>query len=228
MKLHLLRKEQLESDVVSFVFDAPAEFRWKPGQFAKYTLPHDNPDDRGIERWFTVAAAPNEGHPRITTRISEKRSSFKSALMNLEPGDEIEADVPEGDFVMDDLAREYVFLAGGIGFTPFHAILTELDQEGKMPKLTILYGARNDHPTFHDELEQLAAKYPQLQVHYIVDPQHIDEEVVRRYVSDPKTPMFYVSGPEPMVEAFDTMLKGMGVPEDHLHEDFFPGYENKN
>lgn len=225
MKLRLLRKEPIDEGVVSFVWDPPAEFKWKPGQYAQYTLPHQNPDDRGTERWFTVAAPPFEGKPRITTRITpDKGSSFKKALLALEPGDSIEADAPEGDFVLNDREAEYVFLAGGIGFTPFHAILTQLDHEGSMPKITILYGARAADPTFHAEIDELAAKYPPLQVRYIIEPQRIDADVVKKYVSDIEKPQFYVSGPEPMVDAFDDMLQGMGVPKDHIKNDHFPNY----
>jgi len=225
MKLVLERKEPMDGGVVSFVFDAPAEFKWKPGQFSRYTLPHNNPDDRGTQRWFTVAAPPYEGKPRITTRISsEKGSSFKRALVSLEPGDTIEAEAPEGDFVLDDLRKEYVLIAGGIGFTPFHSILMELDHQGELPKITVLYGARDNEPTFHEELDILTRKYPQLQVHYVVEPQRINEAIIKQYVSDLETPDFYLSGPEPMVDAFDEMLLKMGVPKDHLHQDHFPGY----
>jgi len=225
MKLRLLRKEPMDGGIVSFVWESPAEFSWQPGQYAKYTLLHENPDDRGTERWFTIAAPPFEGKPRITTRIAaEKGSSFKKALLALEPGDTIEADAPEGDFVLNDLGAEYVFLAGGIGFTPFHAILTQLDRDGRVPKITILYGARDDHPTYREELDKLAAKHPDLKVHYIVEPQRINAAIIKKYVSDLKAPYFYVSGPEPMVDAFDDILQGMGVPEDHIKNDHFPNY----
>lgn len=225
MKLVLAQKEPIGGGVVSFVFDAPEGFTWKPGQYSHYTLPHSNPDDRDIRRWFTIAAPPYEGKPRITTRISrEKGSSFKRALMDLKPGETIEAEAPEGDFVLDDLRKEYVLIAGGIGFTPFHSILMELAHQGELPKVTVLYGARDNEPTFHEELGVLAKKHPQLQVHYVIEPQRINEAIIKQYVRDIETPSFYISGPEPMVDAFDEMLLKMGVSKDNLHKDHFPGY----
>jgi ferredoxin-NADP reductase len=207
------------------VFKASAGFKWQPGQFAKYTLPHNNADARGTERWFTIAAPPYEGSPRITTRIDkENGSSFKRALLALEPGATIEADAPDGEFVISDQNREYVFIAGGIGFTPFHAMLAELGHAGTMPKITILYGARDNQPTYHEELAFLQDTYPQLRIHYVIEPQRIDEALIRQHVGDLKAPVFYISGPEPMVEAFEGMLLGMGVPEANLHMDHFPGY----
>jgi ferredoxin-NADP reductase len=225
MKLTLLKKEPVTDDVISFVWEAPADFTWLPGQYMHVTLPHDNPDNRGIERWFTIAAPPFEGKPRTTTRIvSEHPSSFKQALSRMEPGDSIEVDAPEGDFVLGDQHAQYVFIAGGIGFTPFHAILSELDHQGVMPEIKVLYGARSKVTAYHDELAAMTAKYPQLSVEYIVEPARINEEVIRQFVTDLKTPYFYISGPEPMVQAFDKMLQEMGVPKDNLRNDEFPGY----
>ena len=227
MKLTLVAKEKFEGDVTSFVFNAPADFAWKPGQYMHVTLPHDNPDDRGSERWFTIAAPPHEGRPRITTRLVDgRRSSFKQTLATLEAGDTLEVDVPEGDFILGDEAAEYVFIAGGIGFTPFHAILTELDHRGTMPRITVIYGARTIEPVFHRELAELTEKYPQLTVHYVVEPARIDEQVIRDQVPNLAVPFFYISGPEPMVDAFDEMLGQMGAAEDHRRTDHFPGYIN--
>ncbi len=225
MKLKLVAKEKLAGDVVSFMFDAPAGFRWKAGQYMHVVLPHDHADSRGEERWFTIAAAPFEGRPRITTRIiGEGESSFKKALAALEPGSRLEVKTPEGDFTLEDPDAEYVFIAGGIGFTPFHAILTELAHQGSMPKITVLYGARSKKPVYYDELQGLQERYSQLQVHYIIEPERISEAVIRRYVPMLTDPYFYVSGPEPMVEAFDDMLREMGTPEAHIKQDYFPGY----
>jgi ferredoxin-NADP reductase len=46
-------------------------------------------------------------------------------------------------------------------------------------------------------------------------------------VPDISTPIFYVSGPEPMVNGISDKLKGMGVPENHIKGDWFPGYEQQ-
>jgi ferredoxin-NADP reductase len=216
----------MEDGVVSFVFKAPAEFTWQPGQYVKYTLVHDDVDERGTVRWFTIASAPYENNPRITTRIEvNKGSSFKRALMALKPGDAIEADTPEGDFILGSVEDEYVFIAGGIGFTPFHAILSQLDHQGSLPKITVLYGARDDTPTYHEQLAKLQDVYSQLELNYIVEPQRIDKAIIQRHVNDLSKPLIYVSGPEPMVEAFDEMLKKMGVLESNLRMDYFPGYD---
>src|SRR6185437_11630262 len=100
MKFKFVRSQPVVSDVRSFIFEPEEPVKWQPGQYFHYTLPHDNQDDRGNERWFTCSAAPSEGHVMISTRISDKSSSFKKVLDKLQPGDEIEVDGPEGDFTI--------------------------------------------------------------------------------------------------------------------------------
>lgn len=225
MKLRLSAKRELLPGVVTFEFESPEGLKWQAGQYMQYTLPHPDEDDRGTQRWFTIAAPPFSGRPTITTRIAgEKGSSFKKALDALPVGAEVEAGDPEGDFVVTDLEAEYVFIAGGMGFTPFHAILAELDHSGTMPRITVLYGAREDRPLYQEELDGFAGKYPQLKIEYVHEPQRVDEEVIRAHVPDLAAPHFYVSGPEPMVEAFDDLLPQLGVPKEHIHGDYFPGY----
>lgn len=225
MKLKLNRIEHLDGDIQSFVFEAQEGLSWKAGQYIKYTLPHENPDDRGIDRWFTVASAPSEREPRITTHIpADNPSSFKKALISLALGDEIEAGAPEGDFTLESMSNKYVFIAGGIGATPFHAILSELDRGVGMPDITFLYGARTNQPTYSTELAELDAKYPNLKLKYIVEPQRVNPAIIQENVADIHTAYFYVSGPEPMVEAFDKMLKDMRIDESKIKKDYFPGY----
>jgi len=50
-----------------------------------------DPDDRGLERFFSIASAPHEEHVMLTTRFASKSSSFKKALKNLRRGDSVEA-----------------------------------------------------------------------------------------------------------------------------------------
>jgi ferredoxin-NADP reductase len=46
----------------------------------------------------------------------------------------IEAYDLEGDFVVDDSEKTFVFIAGGIGITPFRNILLDLDDNKKPAK----------------------------------------------------------------------------------------------
>ncbi|QEY58240.1 FAD-dependent oxidoreductase [Pseudomonas sp. C27(2019)] len=225
MKLTLIGRKVEAPRVESFVFNPAEPVEWKAGQFIQCVLEHEPMDSRGEERWFTIASAPSEKKLMITTRFAnENGSSFKTALHALQIGETIEMSDLDGEFVIEDQTQSYVFIAGGIGITPFYSILKEADHAGVKLNATLLYGNRDDGIAFQQELQGFAENNPNLIIHHIIAPQRIDERLIRKVVADIQKPLFYVSGPEPMVESLGEVLKGMGVADDHLKQDFFPGY----
>jgi ferredoxin-NADP reductase len=225
MKLKLIEKKQETSEVTSFIFEPSESITWQPGQYLHYVLHHRPTDDRGSDRWFTNSAAPFENHVRITTRqATEKSSTFKQKLFALNEGKNIEVSVVEGDFTLDDPEKEHVFIAGGIGVTPFRSILKQLDHDKKPINVTLLYANRDQNIVFKEELETIAANNPNFTIHYIFSPEHVDEQKIREYIHDLTKPIFYISGPEPMVDTLIETLKKMDIAEDHIKGDWFPGY----
>lgn len=225
MKLKLIDKFNVTSYVITFVWQPESPLTWQAGQYLHYTLPHDSPDDRGIKRWFTIAAPPYEEHPRITTRMAaENGSTFKATLRALEIGDTIEATGPEGDFTVESTDRPIVYIAGGIGVTPYRAILLQLDHDGASIQGRLLYANRNDEYVFREELDAIAAKHEGFEVSYFTDPQHIELEDIQKAASELTSPLYYISGPKPMVEAYKDKLVMAGIPEADIKLDDFPGY----
>jgi ferredoxin-NADP reductase len=225
MKLKLARRNVESADVESFIFKPAEPLVWKAGQYLHYVLNHGKTDDRGSDRWFTIASAPYERHVMITTRFAAERgSTFKKALKALKPGDSIEVSDLDGDFLLGDLRKEYVFLAGGIGITPFRAMLKQAAHVGKPLRATLIYANRKEVAAYKKELDAMARRNPNLKIHYLVHPQCIDQETIKELVPDLKTPLFYVSGPEPMVENVGKMLEEMGIPKKRIKQDWFPGY----
>lgn len=225
MKLDLVERRTEVPGVETFVFEPREPLSWKPGQYLHYVLHHEPTDNRGSDRWFTVASAPFEKRVQITTRFADDTSSsFKKKLFSLVPGKSIEMSVAEGDFVIEDPALEYVFIAGGIGITPFHSMLKQADHDGVRLNVTLLYGNRDENIVFKGELEGFAKNNPNLRINYLLNPQKIDEASIKENVSDLAKPLFYVSGPAPMVFALQETLKQMGVEESRIKLDDFPGY----
>jgi ferredoxin-NADP reductase len=226
MKLKFIGSNSVKSNVISFVFQPEEQLTWQPGQFMHYVLPHPDADDRGIERWFTNSAAPSEGKVMISTRIdNEHGSSFKRALLALQPGDSVEADGPEGDFTVEDESRNYIFVAGGVGITPFRSMLVEANNQGKKLNITLLYANRDENIPFKEELDQFAAVNENLKIEYIVGPQHLDAATIKQYSDNLDNAFIYLSGPEPMVKGFAADLEQLGVNKENIKLDDFPGYE---
>lgn len=225
MKLKLDHKQNETNDVVSFFFTPEEPLEYKAGQYLVYEFPHSNPDDRGIERFFTNSAAPHEGQVRITTRFAgDTGSTFKAKLFQLQPGAEIEAKRVGGSFTVEDPTQDYVFIAGGIGITPFRSILVDLDHHQQPINVNLLYSNRDDDFVFKSEFDELAARNSNLKIQYFMDPQPIDEAAIRNAVPDITKSIFMISGPEPMVKHFNDLLVQMGVPPEHIKRDSFPGY----
>ena len=129
MKIELVEKKKETKDVTSFIFESRVPIKWTAGQFLFYTFPHPNPDERGITRYFTISAAPFEKHIMLTTRFAGKKSSsFKQKLFATPIRTEVEITDPDGDFIVEDLGKKIIFIAGGIGITPYRSILLDLDQ----------------------------------------------------------------------------------------------------
>jgi ferredoxin-NADP reductase len=224
--LKLVEKKALFEDVITFVFEPNEPITWQPGQYMHYYFEHPDTDERGIERWFTISAPPYEKHVTITTRFTEEKgSSFKKSLKNLPVGGTVKAEGPGGKFVLSDDSKKPILIAGGIGVTPYHSMLLQMDHDGQDINAELLYANRDENFVFGDELNALAAKHPNFKIHKFVGDRHIEEADLKPYVDDPNT-VIYVSGPEPMVEAFEETLKEkLRTPEDRVKLDFFPGYD---
>lgn len=226
MKLKFIAKRKEAEDVWSYIFEGKEPIKWTAGQFLVYFLDHENPDIRGKQRFFTISSASFEKNIMLTTRLSpENSSSFKKALNEMKPGDTIDAKGPDGDFTVFSPNKHFVFIAGGIGITPFRSIILDLAHKKLPLNITLLYANSTPEFPFKDELEKIASDNPNFKIHYIVSPKHIDEEVVKQTVPNLKKVIFYVSGPEKMVEILSEMLMKMGISEENLKQDFFPGYE---
>lgn len=224
MTLTLIDKKIETPTVTTFIFQPDQPVNWQAGQYLVYTLPHPSPDQRGVKRFFTIAAPPQEGDPRITTRITEPVSSFKTALNSMPIGGTIEATGPMGNFTLAEPAEQYIFIAGGIGITPFRAILLDLDQRDKQLPITLLYANRDQNIVFKDEFDELAQRHLEFNLNYVIDPQKIDAAIIQN-VSGWQQAQYYISGPEPMVKAIEQLLTGLGVSGDQMKRDYFPGYD---
>ncbi|MDX1535734.1 MAG: FAD-dependent oxidoreductase [Candidatus Spechtbacterales bacterium] len=222
MELILALKKEEADDAVTFYFEYEDPLSWEAGQFLHYILPHTDEDSRGNDRYFTIASAPYEDEIMLTTRKGE--SSFKKALFNMQEGDIIYVEEPAGSFVKEDKKKKAIFIAGGIGITPFRSILKQLDHDGAPIDVTLLYANSTDNFVYEEELKRLEKKHDKLNIHWFVSPEKIDKEAIKKYVSEVDSVPFYVSGPEPMVEHYEKILPTIGVSEENIKKDYFPGY----
>ena len=227
MTLTLIHKEHVVDNVWIFRFQPSQPLTWTAGQYVRVELPHDNPDEQGTKRWFTNSAAPYEGVMQITTRVTD--STFKQTLAKLNEGDtQLQLiENPEGDFVWQDSGLPVIFIAAGIGVTPFHSILKQRAHDHLPLHVTLIYSGRTPDLPFKDELASWAAADPQLKVTYVIGEQ-LDAEKLARLEPHINQSLVYLSGPEPMVQALGKDLQDHGLPQAQFKHDDFPNYTQQN
>jgi ferredoxin-NADP reductase/YHS domain-containing protein len=220
--LTLASKEKLVDNVWAFRFEADTPISWTPGQFIRVELPHDNPDNEGTKRWFTISSTPHDSYIQITTRVTD--TTFKQALAALPIGGTINlVEQPDGDFVWQESEKPLVFIAGGIGITPFYSMLRSRGHSGQPVLATLIYNGRTDDLPFKAEFDEASKRHPEFHVHYVIGDQ-LTVNKLTRIVPELALSEVYVSGPEPMVEALGEQLRASGISDQNLHEDFFPHY----
>ncbi len=233
--IKLLKKEIVANGTMAFHFEKPEGFTFRAGQFADYTLinPKET-DEEGNTRGFSFAQAPFEKDLVAATRMRD--TAFKRVLGDMEIGTEVKIDGPYGDFTLHKTeTTPAVFIIGGVGVTPARSIITQATHDKTQHKMLLIHSSRTpaDLP-FMVDFEQLAKENPNFTYIPVAsasapeDSQgehgHINEEMVKKYVPDLSKPIYYLSGPEGMVNAMRQLLISIGANEDNIKTEEFTGY----
>ena len=220
MKITYTRSEKTAKNIITFLFKTPQKLKYLPGQFIEINLPHSNPDKLGTKRWFTLSSSPTEDLISITTKFSVPSSTFKNTLLKLEPNQEINISDPMGDFVLPkDATIPLVFVAGGIGVTPYRSMIKHLI-DSKIPRdITLLYAAKESAElAFLDIFSTYGTKIIKL----IAQP--LSAKTIIDLTSPNHSHRIYISGPEPVVESIVDQFKQTSISKDQLVTDYFSGY----
>lgn len=224
--LKLKERVQITPDTYHFSFETPKALAYASGQYMEWTLSHENPDVRGSRRYFTVASAPSESVLSIGVKIQEKSSSFKKALLALKPGERIVAAQLAGDFTLPkDEGKRLVFIAGGIGITPFRSMVQHFVNRGEKRNTVLFYAANTESDFAYKPLFEKAREVGLKTVYLPKDTAgYLTPERIKEEVPDFSERMFYLSGPNAMVHAYKDLLSKLGVSQRNIVTDYFPGF----
>jgi ferredoxin-NADP reductase len=219
------------ANIRTFFFKPEKPVHYTAGQYTELTLPHKHPDKRGQKRWFTLSSPPEGEFLTITTKHADKDgSSFKKALWALKPGMEVHMAEPMGDFVLPKFIQTpLVFVAGGIGLTPFHSIFEWLATTNESRPIKFLYGVRNEDEIIFQETFQKAGIEPTV---VVSEPSpawggergRLTADLILGLEKPSEDTLVYVSGPEPMVQSLAKDLHKAGLKKNQLVSDEFPNY----
>lgn len=217
-----------------------------PGQYA-YLEWIDPPvkDEKGDGRSFSIVSPPSE-LPILSFATRMTGSAFKKCLEDLPDGSPIRVSGPFGEFCLPacfgsprtlSWEKPVVFVAGGIGITPFRSILLDsLDQCTSVSFFLFTTNHELDDLPFKEELEELARNHKNLFLDQLVShastslPQGIEVgqltpgRLFESVGEKAKNGNFYIAGPPSMVSSFKNALLGFGVLTERIHIDPFLGY----
>lgn len=220
--LRLKKITKLNANVYDVSFEKPQQLKFWPGQYLEWTLPHKPVDDRGNRRTFSIASSPTETDLHIGIKTYQPGSSFKKALLALKPGDYIRGAHVAGNFTLPpDPNVPVVFIAGGIGITPFRSMVRYMVDKAVPRTASLFYIASSSADfVYQDELDK--AKAIGLQVHYIVG--RLEAETLAANLETIKRAQVYISGPDAFVTHYKQVLTDAGVSGGAIKTDHFTGY----
>ncbi|OGH92099.1 MAG: hypothetical protein A2534_02755 [Candidatus Magasanikbacteria bacterium RIFOXYD2_FULL_39_9] len=234
--LQLKEKVLSAASVYDFWFKTDKKLNFKPGQYMEWTLGHESQDVRGMRRYLTIASSPTEEGLMIGVKFYPNSSSFKQSMLFLNEGDQIIVSQLAGEFVMPkDTSKKLVFIAGGIGITPFRSMIKYMLDKNEKRDVILLYSNRAPSDIAYKDIFDQAEKKLGMKTIYTVTDQpcpkdwtgencFIDEMMIKKAAPDYKERIFYISGTHAMVVAFVEVLQKMGVPKRNIVQDFFPGF----
>jgi ferredoxin-NADP reductase len=235
LKLAFKRMQQLAPGIYDFSFSGAQRLAFRPGQYLEWTLPDVKTDSRGNRRTFSIASAPGEDEVHLAFKAANPSSNFKTALLALEPGELMMAGQLAGDFVLpNNLDQKLVFVAGGIGITPFVSMAKALIKTKQKRDIVLLYFIPEPKEYCYSDLWIEAAAYglrvvPIVTNKEITDPWkglvgRLTKEMLEAQTADYKERRFYISGPSGLVENYTRLLKGLGLKQSQIVTDHFSGY----
>jgi ferredoxin-NADP reductase len=165
-------------------------------------------------------------------------TAFKRSLKEVPLRTEVRITPAMGSFMLHkNPAKAAVFLAGGIGITPFLSIVRQADHDRLPHKLYLFYSNRRPEDTaFLDVLQILEKSNPHFQLICTMTEMHksekewmgetgfINKETLSRHLATLQGPIYYSAGPPAMVAGMRKMLVGAGVDEDDVRTEDFAGY----
>jgi ferredoxin-NADP reductase len=219
------------ANIKTFFFRPERPVQYTAGQYAQWTIPHMHADGRGTRRWFTISSPPTDELVSFTTKFTDQDgSTCKQAIQQLKPGDEINMSDPMGDFVLPKLIQTpLVFVAGGIGVTPFHSILGWLTAVKEERPIKLLYGVRDEDEIVFQDTFQKAGVHPTIVVSEPSDAWggergSLSADLILGLEKPSDDTLVYLSGPEPMVQSLAKDLHKAGLNKNQLVSDEFVNY----
>lgn len=237
METKLLGHEEVAEGTMRFRFEKPEGFTYTAGQSIDlFLIDPPETDAEGNKRAFTLASSPDDEYLAITTRLRD--TAFKRVLKSMAPGTPMKFEGPFGELTLPERTdRPVVFLAGGIGITPFYSMSRYAAAHALPHRITLFYSNRRpEDAAFLDEFLELPRQNPNFSfvgtmtemekssMPWDGEQGYIDAPMLKRHLGEAKDTIYYLAGPATMVAALRKMLNESGISNDDIRTEEFTGY----
>jgi predicted ferric reductase len=211
---------------------AAQSLRHLPGQFQfiKAIRSGEVPEE---EHPFTISSHYQDNGIHAST-IKES-GDFTSTIGRIRPGERITVQGPFGRFsyLLHPDEKDFVFIAGGIGITPFMSMLRHMAFSAAETRVFLFYANRTEKDiTFRDELDRISqGKNPDLSVVHVLESPpsgwrqesgRITRDILERHIDGSiQKKAFYICGPPPMMRKMIEIARQFRVPKRHIHWERF-------
>ena len=204
-----------------------------PGQYAAISYEHQ--DRKSTTRCFSIVSSPTEQNLlQFSMRV---RGSFTTALSNLQKDDIVNVGGPFGGFVFDtNRDKQAVFIAGGIGITPFISMMRYLAAFDAKNEVTLLYSCQiQDDIPFGAELTEIQKQHPNLKTIFVVAHDPVDKLPAAHVARGAITPelldtvtdkdyskqRFFLCGPPGFITAMSATITKKGATRQQIMTEAF-------
>jgi dimethylamine monooxygenase subunit B len=168
---------------------------------------------------YSLMSSPRDSTAYEISTLRVENSRGGSAFMHekLKVGETLVVSQPINLFPFDVRGRKHIFMAGGIGITPFIAMMDQMLREDRSFELH--YAIRNrSHGAYWKELTE---RYGSHRIKIYVDDEKLFIPVDKILSSQPLGTHLYVCGPSGMIDAVLAKARGAGWPDQNLHSERF-------
>jgi len=198
----------------------------KPGQFMLLSMLHNG--RRTEPHPFTISSSPGRDDLSVSVKAV---GDFTAAVKDTTVTDGAYIDMPYGTFsFLNYDAPNLVFIAGGIGITPFLSMLRYMVDNKLERNVILLWGNKTEKDiAFRSELEQMGAALPSLKVIHVLSNQagwpgekgYVGTEMLHKYLDGFDKPQVFVCGPPVMMTKVVRVLEKIGIPKARIHYERF-------
>lgn len=212
-------------DVTTVSFEGPP-LKHQPGQFMLVSVEVNGRLEPSHP--YTIASSPTAPNPQISAKAI---GDFSSELRTVEPGNRAYIEGPYGVFsFLNHDAPSLVYIAGGIGITPFMSQLRYLRDTGLDRKVRLIWGNKHERDIcFREELDAMKSQLSDFDVIHVMSSQEdwpgekgfVTPDLVRRFIDNVDTATFFVCGPPVMMEKLIPALGEMGIESSRIVRERF-------